>query len=187
MKERTKRILILGGMTALCGVLLFGISRVLYREPAGEPVKEELAGEEDYLIVQTGDETIQDQAEEMSTEPDTVGIKSTELSIRMDGESGIDGTDQQIQPTPQKTEDKKPTEPPTVRTDTEEPQTEPSHEEKTDEKPQEKTDSTPAHGSTKDGMIYIDGFGWITNQGGGGSGTTAGDMYENGNKVGIMD
>lgn len=187
MKERTKRILILGGMTALCGVLLFGISRALYREPDGEAIKEELAGEEDYLTMQTGDETIQDQAEEMSTEPDTAEIKSTELSIRMEGESGIESTDQQIQPTPQKTEDKKPTEPPTVGTDTEEPRTEPSHEEKTDEKPQEKTDSTPAHGSTKDGMIYIDGFGWIPNQGGGGSGTAAGDMYENGNKVGIMD
>ena len=187
MKEQTKRILILGGMTALCGVLLFGISRVLYREPDGEPVKEELAGEEDYLTVQTGDEAVQDQAEEMSTEPDAAETRSTELSIRMEGESGIESTDQQIQPTPQKTEDKKPTEPPTVKTDTEEP----SHEEKTkespDEEPQEKTDSTPAHGSTKDGMIYIDGFGWITNQGGGGSGTTAGDMYENGNKVGIMD
>ena len=37
------------------------------------------------------------------------------------------------------------------------------------------------------GKIYIDGFGWVTNHGGGGSGTTASDMYENVNKVGIME
>lgn len=185
MKERTKKIFILGGMTVLCGVLVFGISRVLYREPEGEPVKEELAEEEEYLVVQTGDGTMQEQAEEISTGWD--GTESRELVIQMEEESGIEATDQQIQPTPQKTEDKKPAGPPTVRTDTEEPQTEPPHEEKPDVKPQEKTDSSPTHGSTKDGMIYIDGFGWIPNQGGGGSGTAAGDMYENGNKVGIMD
>ncbi|MFR3367923.1 MAG: DUF6550 family protein [Gallintestinimicrobium sp.] len=31
------------------------------------------------------------------------------------------------------------------------------------------------------------GFGWVENEGGGSSGTVAQDMYENGNKIGVMD
>lgn len=45
----------------------------------------------------------------------------------------------------------------------------------------------PQAGETKDGLIYIPGFGWVENKGGGSSGTVAEDMYENGNKIGIMD
>jgi hypothetical protein len=46
---------------------------------------------------------------------------------------------------------------------------------------------TPRSGDKKDGKIYVPGFGWIDDSGGGGSGTTAEDMYENGNKIGNMD
>ena len=42
-------------------------------------------------------------------------------------------------------------------------------------------------GYVVNGQIYIPGFGWVQNNGGGGSGTVAEDMYENGNKIGIMD
>ena len=35
-------------------------------------------------------------------------------------------------------------------------------------------------------MVYVEGFGWLPDEGAG-SGTNADDMYENGNKVGIMD
>ncbi|WP_270809979.1 DUF6550 family protein [Hungatella effluvii] len=45
----------------------------------------------------------------------------------------------------------------------------------------------PQAGDTHDGQIYIPGFGWVENNGGGGSGTVVEDMYENGNKIGIMD
>lgn len=47
--------------------------------------------------------------------------------------------------------------------------------------------STPKSGDKKDGKIYVPGFGWIEDNGGGGSGTTADDMYENGNKIGDMN
>lgn len=40
---------------------------------------------------------------------------------------------------------------------------------------------------TKDGMMYVPGFGWMKDNGGVGEGTYAEDMYENGNKVGDMD
>lgn len=45
----------------------------------------------------------------------------------------------------------------------------------------------PQAGDTQDGQIYIPGFGWVEDHGGGSSGTVAEDMYENGNKIGIMD
>lgn len=43
---------------------------------------------------------------------------------------------------------------------------------------------TPNHGETKDGKIYINGFGWVKDEGGGVHGETAADMYQNGNKIG---
>lgn len=49
--------------------------------------------------------------------------------------------------------------------------------------PEPKAD-TPRHGETKDGKIYINGFGWVKNEGGEVHGETAADMYRNGNKIG---
>ena len=53
-------------------------------------------------------------------------------------------------------------------------------------KPQvtEPPSDTPKHGDKKDGMIYINGFGWIPDEGGGSKSEYAGGMYENGNKIG---
>lgn len=48
----------------------------------------------------------------------------------------------------------------------------------------EPNSGSPKHGDTKNGMIYINGFGWVKDEGGGGRGETASDMYENGNKIG---
>ena len=55
-------------------------------------------------------------------------------------------------------------------------------------KPQvtEPPSDTPKHGDKKDGMIYINGFGWIPNEGGGSKSEYAGGMYENGNKIGYF-
>lgn len=100
------------------------------------------------------------------------------------------GTDQSIQ-----AEVTKPTEPPQeVKTD---PSKTPDGEKVETVTPVEhdkvtKPESTPAPdtpkaGDKKDGKIYVPGFGWIEDNGGGGSGTTAEDMYENGNKIGDMD
>lgn len=47
--------------------------------------------------------------------------------------------------------------------------------------------STPKSGDKNSkGQVYFPGFGWVDDEGGGTSGTTAGDMYENGNKIGNM-
>lgn len=67
-----------------------------------------------------------------------------------------------------------------------EPDTPPSYEEEKQEEPAPAENQTPKTGDTKDGMVYVEGFGWITDEGEG-SGIYADDMYENGNKIGIMD
>lgn len=46
--------------------------------------------------------------------------------------------------------------------------------------------TTPKNGNKKDGYVWVEGFGYIENNGGGNQVTFAHDMYENGNKVGIM-
>ena len=47
--------------------------------------------------------------------------------------------------------------------------------------------SEPQAGDTNDGQIYIPGFGWVEDEGGGVNSVPLADMYENGTKIGIMD
>lgn len=57
-------------------------------------------------------------------------------------------------------------------------------------KPEDKASAStdnPQGGETKDGMMYVPGYGWMKDNGGVGEGTYAEDMYENGNKIGDMD
>ena len=44
----------------------------------------------------------------------------------------------------------------------------------------------PYHGQTSGDYIYINGFGWVLNEGGGGYGETNHQMYCNGNKIGYF-
>ena len=44
----------------------------------------------------------------------------------------------------------------------------------------------PYHGQTSSDYIYVNGFGWVFNEGGGGFGETNYDMYCNGNKIGYF-
>lgn len=68
------------------------------------------------------------------------------------------------------------------------PDKEPNYDpEQVEVKPQTETPSdTPKHGDKKDGMIYINGFGWVVDEGGGGVGYTDNEMYQNGNKIGYF-
>lgn len=191
MKDKTKKRLIIAGLAAVCVLAVFGISRVLYKEPVQTLPEEGKPAEEVELVVDT-DETMQVPEETESTE------EKTDLVIEVETDNTVESGTQEIQPDPVKTEDEKPKEPPALAEDADvtNPNIEPAYEEPTQngeaaEKAENNTPASdngaPSHGDTKDGMIYIDGFGWVPNEGGGGSGTEADDMYENGNKVGIMD
>lgn len=45
----------------------------------------------------------------------------------------------------------------------------------------------PKSGEKKDGKIYVPGFGWVKDNGGGTEVKPVDDMYENGNKIGEMN
>lgn len=51
MKDKTKKWLVTAGLAVVCVGLVFGISRVLYREPVQEaPIGEKDAGETEITI-----------------------------------------------------------------------------------------------------------------------------------------
>ena len=203
MKNKMVKALLIAGCMTVCITALMGIHKVWYREPQqklpaesrieAEPelvvkVEPEQEAEEDMELFFPADIPDQKEHEQMAgTKPEELFQPEEEepLVIQtepvMDVESGV----QELQPKPQKTEEEKPEEPPTLKenADITKPGTPPAYEEPAEPTP---VKETPSHGATKDGMIYIDGFGWIPNKGGGGSGSTAEDMYENGNKVGAM-
>jgi len=56
------------------------------------------------------------------------------------------------------------------------------------EKPKDtpKNDNQPQGGETKDGKIYVPGFGWIDDNGGGGQGTTVDGDGDINKQVGNM-
>jgi len=127
-----------------------------------------------------------------STEENVSIINPTEASAPPADTGDSTGTEQSIQ-----TEVTRPTEPPQeVKTD---PSKTPDGQ-KVDKvtpvehdkvaKPENPTPAdTPKSGDKKDGKIYVPGFGWIDDNGGGGSGTTVGNPGDEltGNKVGSMD
>ncbi|MSS91672.1 MULTISPECIES: DUF6550 family protein [Eisenbergiella] len=184
MKDKTKKTLIITGLAAVCILAVFGISRVLYKEPVQTLPEESKVKDEVEIVVDT-DETVQVQEEAESIE------ETKELVIEAEAENTVDSGTQEIQPDPEKTEEEKPEEPPAVTDDTDitNPDTKPVYDEEPEEKPEDTTppaDDTPKTGDDKDGMVYVEGFGWLPDEGAG-SGTNADDMYENGNRVGIMD
>ena len=101
MKDSTKKRLIIAGLVAVSVLLIFGISRVLYKEPVQELPKESKPTEEVELMVDT-EETGQVQKETESTE------ETKELIIETETENGVESGKQEIQQTPEKTEDEKP-------------------------------------------------------------------------------
>ncbi len=110
MKDSTKKRLIIAGLAAVCVLLIFGISRVLYKEPVQELPKESKPTEEIELMVDT-EETGQVHKETESTK------ETKELIIETEKENSVESGKQEIQQTPEKTEDEKPEEPPALTED----------------------------------------------------------------------
>lgn len=187
MSEKTKKRFVIAGLIAVCIGLVFGISRVLYHEPNRQVQSAYVEAEEKDTVIDTNVTKTQPDNGRETEERTERAEPERELVIETDPDKQTDQSDQKIQKDPKKTEEKKPQEPPALKedADVEDPEQIPAYEE---EEGGSQTENTAAsHGERKDGMIYVEGFGWIPNEGGGGSGTTAGNMYENGNKIGIME
>lgn len=192
MKENTKKWLVIAGLAAVCVLLVFGISRLLYKEPVHDLTEKSQTAEDTEIVIDGGEISKLPESDSPEDAENTEEEKELVIDIQPETDQ-IESGQQEIQKEPEKTEDEKPQEPPALEEDADvtNPETPPAYEEPEKTTPPandtSSAENTPKTGDTKDGMVYIEGFGWIVDNGGGGSGTIADDMYENGNKVGIMD
>ena len=185
MTEKTKRTALITAGVLLCAVLAVGIAGRFAARPA------------------TDDPTISDDVQE--TKEPIVKVNEPEVKIEGNTETPAEkadpgkdavssGTEQTIQGTPTKPDaPEKPEAPGQVQKDhtaedvpeaDRNKETPPAYQpEQTEVKPQP---TEPAGGSTNEaGQVYIPGFGYVTPSGPNDGGTLD-DMYENGNKIGIM-
>lgn len=177
LTDKTKKRLTIAGLGVVCVVLIIAIaSRFMPETPKEVSAQPSSTASSEVNPITPSVEP--SEAPEVSAQPIDPAAASTQPTDTGDST----GTEQSIQ-----AEVAKPTEPPQeVLTDPS--QTPDGEKVDGDKKPESSVSpSTPKSGDKKDGKIYVPGFGWIDDNGGGGSGTTAGDMYENGNKIGNMD
>ncbi len=201
MTMKTKRGLAVGGGTALCAVLAILIATRFAPEPeATAPDTSDTSSTTSISVeISTAkrEETKPIEIEkpaESTIIPDNV--TPTESDPEKEAADFIEDGGIEINQDfsePEKTDSipqNEPPEPPKIEDEEmlANPDKEPTYEpEQTEVKPQLETPSdTPKHGDKKDGMIYINGFGWVADEGGGGRNEYVDDMYENGNKIGYF-
>ena len=185
MTEKTKRTALITAGVLLCAVLAVGIAGRFATRPATDDpaVSDDVQGAKEPIVKVNEPEVKIEGNAETPAEKANPG-KGADSS----------GMEQSIQETPTKPDTpEKPEVPGQMQKDhTAEgvPETERNKEapptyqpEQTEVKPQP---TEPAGGSTNEaGQVYIPGFGYVTPSGPNDGGTLD-DMYENGNKIGIM-
>lgn len=203
MTMKTKRGLAVGGGTVFCAALAILIAARFAPEPeATAPDTSDTSSTTSISVeISTAkrDETKPIEIEKPAeSKPDNTISDSAPVESDPEKEAADFIKDGGIEinqdfPEPEKTESAPQNEPPeSPKIEDEEmltnPDKEPTYEpEQTEVKLQTETPSdTPKHGDKKDGQIYINGFGWIKDEGGGGIGYTDTEMYQNGNKIGYF-
>ena len=196
MAEKKKKYWILAGGIVIC-ILLICVIGIQFQKEEKQPMvmlEAETESETDLIIEP---EVIAESADPEQEETGTMTEDSEEET------ETIDETESKEETTQEKTDAVKQSIQPEV-TKPEEPESEVLAD------PTQKPDGTPAEipaettgtgaaaspepevsepqaGDTNDGQIYIPGFGWVEDEGGGVNSVPLDDMYENGNKIGIMD
>lgn len=200
MTEKTTKALVITAGSALCLALAVGITLRFgghAEVPTGNTPSASVE-ESKEPIVNIQDTDIQDTQTPESTLP-VVEIQTPESSEPSSGDGAVSsGTQQTIQADPVKPHapDKPTATGTTPLPDDHSGEDVPEEERNTEEHPTyekeqttvtTKPDDTPKMGDTNAaGQIYVEGFGWVTPSGPNDGGTLD-DMYENGNKIGIMD
>lgn len=184
INDKTKRRLIVASGLIISVILIVLISAQFKKEPIEDVVLPDQSMEandvviENPVITEKEDEIIVPEIEIPDTETIDNGAidTGTEQTIQGEVEKPKEPTEKQLTDPTQKPNGEKVETPP-----------EPVAHDKV-EKPTEtpKNNDVPQGGDTNNGKIYVPGFGWIEDIGEG-QGTTAEDMYENGNKIGNMD
>lgn len=206
LSEKTKRYLAIGGGVLVCAALVAAISLQFQKAPSGEDTIPESSQQVTDIVVDPSgladsrDEEVQEgETETAEIEEGDTGVVIKPNVSAENAEQAVnarpaqtDQTEQSIQPEPTKPEapDEETLKDQTIKPDGTKVEGEPEAvEHDAVEKPAEPVApaGTPQAGDTSGNQIYVPGFGWVENHGGGGSGTVAEDMYENGNKIGIMD
>lgn len=189
MTMKTKRILATTGGTALSAVLAILIATQFKPEPETVAPSIPEANSTPSVSVQISAAEPEESKPIETNKPNTSEREKqlTDSEIEDEIKNFIDNGGIEVEqnfPEPEK--ESEPPEPPKIEDEKmlTNPDTKPTYKpEQT--KPQQSTPSDkPKHGDTKNGKIYIEGFGWVADEGGGGRGEDASDMYENGNKIG---
>lgn len=181
MKNITKKWLTVAGCLAVCAVLVFVIAGQFGREPVtDDPLPTSNSQPKDVVVTEPdGGDDHAEKKDDVEVKPEIPGVSSTPGAS---GDNGAvsSGTEQTIQPDPVK----------------------PEPDEKTLKDPTQKPDGTPVEGTPKPeehNNVTPPPVPPSTNTGGGlpgfdnvpDGGTNqvieADDMYESGNKIGIMD
>ncbi len=182
--EKTKKITVIAALAAVGIITLTGISLCIYKDNPQSMEIAEAEVIEDMVDIPENSLTVPLKVDTIAPETEEIVI-STEVSKETKTENTYV---QSIQPTPVKTEDKKPAEASDESQGTAKGNKESKTEntEKPAEQPSGNTDPSQ-HGNIQGDKIYIDGFGWVDYNGGETVEIQADDIYENGNKIGIMD
>ncbi len=189
MKANVKKHVIIGILSAACIAMICMIGTQFRSDiPSSENVAKESAEAEIKVDVITNAKE-KNEPDETEVNAANTGMAAETGEIQYDefiNNGGIE-VDQSFE------EATKPQAPPSPEIDDKDALTNPSEppkyeSEQIEIKPQvtEPSSDEPKHGDKKDGMIYIDGFGWIPDEGGGSKSEYAGGMYENGNKIGFF-
>lgn len=182
MTMKTKRSLAVGGGTVLCAALAILIATRFAPEPeATAPYTSDTSSTPPISVEVSTAKREEAKSIEIENPAESTIIPdngaadsaSEEINAEFIENGGIEI--EQNFPEPEKTESNLQSEPPSPpQIEDEEmltnPDKEPTYEpEQTEVKPQSETPSdTPKHGDKEDGMVYINGFGWIKDEGGGG-------------------
>lgn len=184
MKNSTKKWLTVAGCLVLCAVLVgLIVSRFQTEPPKDDPLPSQSSQPSDVTVTPPDTEKEKD----VVVTPPEVPTNSQPT----DNGAVSSGTEQTIQPDPVKpgyTEDE-------LKDNTQTPDGKPvttpppvvDHDKVEQPKETPKPDNQPQGGDTSNGKIYVPGFGWIEDEGGGGQGTVADGDGDINKQVGTMD
>ena len=192
MNEKMKKRVAIGGCTIIGIALVAAIGLQFSKAPAQAdalPHESPTNSEVSVSPPETVKPTSPTEEKEVVVQPNPIAPATPESSQAVDSRPAqTDQTEQSIQPEVTK---------PVITEEQKKDQTQKPNGEKVTSEPEVVDHDTytppadtpksnePQGGSKKDGQIYVPGFGWIDDVGEG-QGSTADDMYENGNKIGDM-
>ncbi|MFT8889403.1 MAG: DUF6550 family protein [Ethanoligenens sp.] len=179
LSERSKKMLAVAGISVACVVLIIGISFRFSAEGAKSTgtVTPSSSASDSISVAAIGT----DSGSAQSSAPSSSVPTSSQAPASSQAESSSKA-DQVIQPNVSKSA--APSSKPQAQGSTTDPSKKPTY---------SSQDTTPSQGSDgqnfqkKDGKIYVPGFGWVTNNGGGGSGKTVDGSGDINKQVGQMD